>query len=303
MVPVSWLVRVLAFAFMALSMFGIGLQMTAGDLRGMAGSGGRLGRMLAANFILVPAVGVVVARTLIPDPAVSTAFLLLACTPGGVSALNYSPYIKGAAAFAGGSAVLLSFLSIFVSPLLLRLALPGDVAVVVPYGRLVALLLLLFLLPLAVGMAVRRLREGFAARLALPCIVAAVVAATVAGWLIATEQKQAVQAVGPRVLLAMLGFVILSMLIGWLMSGGEKALRPVYVIVTGMRNVAVCLLIALHTFPDLRVQTALVAFSALMVFPNMAVYYYHLARRVGPKLRTSATEKARHLRQGRRGPG
>jgi len=94
----------------------------------------------------------------------------------------------------------------------------------------------------------------------------------------------------------MLGFALLSMLIGRLVCG-EKGLRPVYVIATGMRNVAVCLPIAVHTFPDARVQRALIVFSLLMAVPTMLVYYYHLIRTVGPALLARATEEAGQVRQ------
>jgi predicted Na+-dependent transporter len=301
MIPVNWLVLSMAFAFMAFSMLSIGLQTTEGDLRAMVGSGRHLGRMLLANFILVPALGVLIVRTFITDPGVATAFLLFACTPGDPGALNYSPYIKGAAAFAGSSAFLLTCLAIFVSPQLLRLVLQGDAPIVVPYARMTVMFAALFLLPYAAGMALRRWREGIAARLKLPCIVVAVMAALITGWLIATEQKQAMREVGPGVILDMLSFIILSMFIGRLVSGGDKALGPVYAISTGMRNVPVCLFIALYSFPDARVQTPLVALGALMVFPTMALYFYHLAHRVGPKLRTAATEKTRALRERRKG--
>jgi len=138
-------------------MLSVGLQTTAGDLRAMAGSGRRLGRLLLANFVLVPAVGVLLARIFVPDPATATAILLLACTPGGPGALNYSFYIKGAATFAGGSALLLCFLAVFVSPLLLQIVLAGDVALIVPYTRLGWVFAAFFLLPFAAGMALFRL--------------------------------------------------------------------------------------------------------------------------------------------------
>jgi bile acid:Na+ symporter, BASS family len=301
MIPENWLVLSMAFAFMAFSMLSIGLQTTTGDLRALLGSERRLSRMLLANFILVPALGVLIVRTFITDPGVATAFLLLACTPGDPGALNYSPYIKGAAAFAGSSAFLLTCLAIFVSPQLLRLVLPGNIPIVVPYARMTVMFVALFLLPYAAGMALRRWREGFAARLKLPCIVVAVIAALITGWLIATEQKQAMREVGPGVILDMLGFILLSMLIGQLVSCGDKTLRPVYAISTGMRNVPVCLFIALYSFPDVCVQTPLVAFGALMVFPSMALYFYHLALRMGPTLKGMVTEKTRALRKRRRG--
>ena len=76
----------------------------------------------------------------------------------------------------------------------------------------------------------------------------------------------------------MLLFIVLSMAAGWYMGGPTKETRPVLATVTGMRNVALCLLIALKTFPDPAVQTPLVAFSALMVPPSMLYTLYWVIR-------------------------
>jgi BASS family bile acid:Na+ symporter len=45
-----------------------------------------------------------------------------------------------------------------------------------------------------------------------------------------------------------------------------------------MRNVALGLLLAFRTFPDPAVQTPLVAFSALMIPPNMLMTLYWTIR-------------------------
>ena len=62
--------------------------------------------------------------------------------------------------------------------------------------------------------------------------------------------------------------------------GSPKQLetRRVLATVTGMRHVALCLLIALNTFPDAAVQAPLVAFSALMVPPNTLLAAYTVIR-------------------------
>ena len=66
----------------------------------MLGSKGLLLRSLLANFVAVPIVGIVLARTLPLKPEAATALLLLACTPGGISALQFTTKIKGASFFA-----------------------------------------------------------------------------------------------------------------------------------------------------------------------------------------------------------
>ena len=91
-------------------------------------------------------------------------------------------------------------------------------------------------------------------------------------------RKEAMNAVGKEALLYMLLFIVISMAVGWFMGGPAKETRPVLATVTGMRHVALCLIIALNTFPDPAVQAPLVAFSALMVPPSMLLTVYMVIR-------------------------
>ncbi len=50
------------------------------------------------------------------------------------------------------------------------------------------------------------------------------------------------------------------------------------VIGTSMRNAAICLLIAQKSFPDTGVEVVVVAFSALMVPPNMLFTLYEIIK-------------------------
>jgi BASS family bile acid:Na+ symporter len=93
--------RILTLPFLITAMLSVGLQTTAGDLRALLRSQGFLWRALLANFVAVPIVGIVLARTLPLKPEAATALLLLACIPGGISALQFTTKIKGAALFDG----------------------------------------------------------------------------------------------------------------------------------------------------------------------------------------------------------
>jgi BASS family bile acid:Na+ symporter len=235
-------------------------------------------RSLLANFVAVPIVGIVLARTLPLKPEAATALLLLACTPGGISALHFTPKIKGASLFAGSSAFLLSFVAVFLSPALLTLVLPGDISVGIPYGRASLFILVYVLLPLVAGTLVRSRAEPLAERLSKPCSILSAVLFTIVVVLLLGLRKEAMNAVGKEALLYMLLFIVISMAVGWFMGGPAKETRPLLATVTGMRHVALCLLIALNSFPDRAVQAPLLAFSALMVPPNTVFAAYMAIR-------------------------
>jgi BASS family bile acid:Na+ symporter len=269
---------ILTLLFLITAMLSVGLQTTAADLRSLLRSKGFLLRSLLANFIAVPIVGIVLTKTLPFKPGAATALLLLACTPGGISALQFTTKIKGASLFAGSSAFLLAFVAVFLSPALLALVLPGDISVVIPYGRALLFVVVFLLLPLVAGTLVRSKGERLAEKLSKLCAILSAVLYIVVLVLIMGLRKEAMNAVGKEALLYMLIFIVISMAMGWFMGGPAKETRPLLATVTGMRHVALSLLIALNAFPDPAVQAPLLAFSALMVPPNTLLTAYIVIR-------------------------
>ncbi len=270
--------KMLTFAFLITSMLSVGLLATTKDLRALLASKGLLFRSLLANFVVVPAIGIVLVKILPLKPDAATALLILACTPGGVSALQFTTKVKGEKFFAGSSAFLMSLLAVFLSPVLLMLALQGDISFVVPYGRALIFIVAFLLLPLVAGMFIGSRAERQAEKLSKLFSIASVVLFIAVALILRAERKEAMNAIGKEALLSMLLFIVLAMVTGWLMAGRSKEARPVLATVTSMRNVALCLLIALKTFPDPAVQTPLVAFSALMITPNMLLSLFWAVR-------------------------
>jgi bile acid:Na+ symporter, BASS family len=260
--------RTLTFIFLIMAMLSIGLQATIHDLRALLKSGRFILSTLLVNFIIVPIIGLIMTRILPLTPAAATALLLLACTPGGISALQFTTKIKGASLYAGSSAFLLSFTALFFSPVLLNLLLPGNIVVVVPYGRALLFTLVIMLLPMAAGMLILDRWEHLAAKLAKVCAIISAILFILVSILITEIRREAVESVGMEALSYMLIFIIVSMAAGWFIGGPQRITRQVSATVTGIRFVAFCLLIARYTFPDSAVQAPLVAFSTLMMVTN-----------------------------------
>ena len=259
-------------------MLSVGLQTTSGDLRSLLKSKRLFLRSLLANFVVVPIVGIVLAGTLPLKPEAAAALLLLACTPGGISALQFTTKIKGASLFAGSSAFLLTFVAVFLSSALVAIVLPGDISVVIPYGRGLLFVVVFLLLPLVAGTLVRGRWERRAEKLSKLCAILSVVIFIVVLVRIMGLRKEAMNTVGKEALLYMLLFIIISTAVGWFMGGPAKETRPVLATVTGMRHVALSILLALNAFPDPKVQAPLLAFSAVMVPPNMLLTVYMVIR-------------------------
>jgi len=266
---------ILLAVFFVTSMMSIGMQTRGSDLSSLAASRGYLGRALLINFVVLPIVGLVIASLFPLQPHVAGAIIFLACTPGGLSAIQFTSKISGSSQLAAAMLFLLSVLAVFISPWILRLALPGDVRLVIPMGRaLVAVLVYLFL-PLLAGMLLLNKLPGVATRLAklfaLVGLVAFVTFMVVSG----DARQAAAGEIGMVAVSAMFLFIFVSMVIGWYMGGPTHHQRQVMATSTSMRNAALCLAIVEATDPGHAVVVPLVAFSFLMVTPNMLFTIYN----------------------------
>jgi BASS family bile acid:Na+ symporter len=270
--------KIFLYLFLVTSMLGVGLQTSVMDMRSLLESKGLLLRLLAANFIVVPIIGIAMARMMNLSPEVATALILLACTPGGVSAVQFTSKIKSSLAFAGGAAVTLSFLSMIISPLLLMFVLPSATAGL-PYGRIFLNIAVLLLLPLAVGMLVRFKWEELASRLAKPFAIIGTISFLVVLILLMNIRKQAMHEIGSTAVIAMLLFIVLSMATGWFLGGPDRETRQISATASSMRFAALCLVIALNSFPGPEIYTPLIAFSALMIPPNLLFTIFYIIQK------------------------
>jgi BASS family bile acid:Na+ symporter len=264
--PVSWSLTLL---FLIGTMLSIGLQVTLPELRLALADRRLVLRVVLVNFVLVPALGALLVRTLPLSTNVAVALVLLAAAAGGPNAIQFSSKVKGGLATAAAFLFLLSLLSIPLAPAISRVLLPADTPLELPVGRALRGLLLYLLLPLLAGLAVHRLRPGLAVRLAKPLAIIGTLAFVAVVVRTMAVKKQAMAALEQPELLAMLVLIIGSMVLGWLVGGPVRETRRVVANTTGMRNAAIALLIAFNSFAGTDVDAAVVACTALMIPANM----------------------------------
>jgi len=266
--------RWLAYAFLTTAMLGIGLQVDKDDIHSTLSKRSLLVRSLLANFVLVPALGILVVRLFPMSADVATAFILLAVAPGGLSALQFTKQAKGVGLYAGALTFVLSLLSVLVTPAVAEFVLGSSLSL--PYGRMIGFLVLFLALPLGVGIAGHRAYPRQAEKLAR--VASVVAAATFVAFVLYLMRRRsaAIGELGRPVVVAMLFFIVGSMAIGWALGGPAIETRRVLATATSMRNAAICLIIASRGFAGSDVEVAVVAFSALMVPPNMLFTVYAL---------------------------
>ena len=104
--------------------FGAGLQVDRDHLKAVLRNVGLLGRALLANFIIVPLLGVLLAKLFRLPPQVATGFLLMAIAPGVPFVLASVRKRGGRLGFAVALAFLLPLISIVTVPVTAALVMP-----------------------------------------------------------------------------------------------------------------------------------------------------------------------------------
>jgi BASS family bile acid:Na+ symporter len=267
--------KLLILLFFITTMLSIGMQTRVSDLRFLVASRGFLVRTLLANFLAAPIAGVAIALLLPLQPQVAGALVLLACTPGGLSAIQFTSKVKGHAHLAGATLFLLSLVAVFISPVILRLVLPGKVEIVMPHGRVLLFFVAYLLIPLLAGMFLIDRKPRIAAKLSKLMGLVGVVAFVAFMVVTGAARRVAAGEVGMVAVGAMLLFILVSLAVGWFMGGPTHEFRRILATSTSMRNAALCLAIVESSSPGHAVIVPLIAFSLLMVPPNMLFTVYH----------------------------
>ena len=261
--------------FVVTAMLSVGLEVTAGECLAVLRNRRLMISALLANFVLVPLLGLGLAKILPMPPAIETGFLLLAAAPGAVFAINFTRTMRDSMPTAAAVLFLLTTLSIVVTPPLASLLLSQERAVTLRYEEHVRALILYVVAPLLVGLALNRWKSDLARALRKPASTCASIFFAAGVVLMFSARSAAMKKlVGTNSIVAMLLLIVGSMLIGWIMGGPPRETRRIMAVNTSMRNVALCLAIATGSFSDTDVTAEVVAFSALMLPPNLLFTIY-----------------------------
>jgi predicted Na+-dependent transporter len=268
----------LAIASLVCMTMSLGLEVTWRQFLALLRDNGLLCRVLAANLLLVPLLGLALAKIFHMPLDFAIAFLLLAAAPGAPMALRYTRSGDDDAPFATALQLTLILAAICFTALIAELILPVQTRLSVPYDRVAIDALLYMVFPGLIGIAIQRWREE-AVMIRKATFISARVFFLAWVILVTAEQSRAVRQLGIPTLAAMVLLIMGSMVIGWFLGGPQREKRRILATGTSMRNVALCAVIAIESFPGTKVDVAIVAFSALMVTPNSFLLFYENYRK------------------------
>lgn len=156
---------------LALIMFGLGLSLTLGDFRRLLGHPKAVILALALQAVVLPAICYGLIVLLDVPPVFAIGLMLLAASPGGVSANLFSHLFGGNVAMNISLTAINTLLSIISLPLIANFAIDSfsQSGQVVPMqtGKVIEVIGIV-LIPVAIGMLVKSRAPGFAARMDKP---------------------------------------------------------------------------------------------------------------------------------------
>jgi BASS family bile acid:Na+ symporter len=242
--------------FVVSSMLAVGLSLTVGQILAPLRDVRVVGMALVANFVLMPVSAFLISKLVQLDPSLYVAFLLLGTAAGAPFLPKLASVAGGNLAFAVGLMVMLMVLTVGYMPLVLPVALEG---VSVDPLKIARSLVVLMLIPLAIGLLVKARFNVFAARgAALLNRVSSISLALMIAMMLISNVRNILELFGSRGVLASVLFLCAGLAIGWFSAAGGAGIKSVSALGTAQRNIAAALVVGGQNFTDPKVVVMIV---------------------------------------------
>src|SRR6516165_5542047 len=250
-----------------------GLKVTFSEIARSAGDWWLLARAALANYLLVPALAIVLLLLFDAAPMVAAGFLVLAVCPGAPFGPLFAGIARADVPQAVGLMVILAGSSAVASPLLLFLLarLFGSEALRIDPVGMVGALLIAQQLPFLFGLLLRHRSPRLAERLARPLeLVSKILNLGVAVAILASQFHMLAQ-IRLRGFVGMLMLLSGTLAIGWLAGAPRQDARRTMALTTALRNVGVGLVIVTGSFAGTPAVSAALAYGIVEVLGSLLV--------------------------------
>ncbi|MFI1398555.1 bile acid:sodium symporter family protein [Streptomyces sp. NPDC020681] len=268
---------------LAIIMFGLGLSLTTADFRGVARTPKAVAVALALQVVVLPLVAFGLVKSFDLDPLLAVGVLLLAASPGGTTANLLSHLFRGDVALNITLTAINSVLAAITIPVITNLAIEhfdaqGELGL--QFGKVVQVIAIV-LIPVGIGMSIRRRSADFAARADRPVRVfsLAVLVLVSAGALLGERENLAEYAQKVGVVTGI--FCLASLTLGY---GGARLLRLderqaiASSMEVGVHNTTVALTIALSVMGSTEAAIPSAVYSVFM-YVFATAFGYVITRR------------------------
>jgi BASS family bile acid:Na+ symporter len=240
------LAQLSVLVFVIGSMFSLGLSLTMKQIIDPLKNARMVILALLANFVLVPALAYALALIFNLEDSLFIGLILLSTAAGAPFLPKLVDVAKGNIAFSVGLMVMLMVVTIIYLPLVLPLLL-GDVEVN-PWD-IAQSLIIMMLIPLAVGLFIKARYEDAASKMQPTFGMAANIALitlTVLGLVLNFSGMIAL--VGTFGILAGIIFILAALIIGYLLGGSDRGDKSVLGLGTAQRNISAALVVGAQNF-------------------------------------------------------
>jgi bile acid:Na+ symporter, BASS family len=275
-------------AALAVVMLGLGLSLTIGDFGRVARRPVAVVAALVTQLVVLPVIcfGLVIAAGL--DPLLAVGMMLLAASPGGTTANLFSHLFRGDVALNITLTAVNSVIAVITLPVVVNLSLAYFRPVV--EGGLgldlskTAQVFAVVLVPVVIGMLIRRASPGFADRADRPVRIlsAVVLVVVIVGALLGERENlgEYLAAIG----LVAVAFCLISLTLGYLVPrllrvGHPQAVASAFEV--GIHNSTLAIAVAVSVLQTERLAVPAAVYGVLM-FP-LAVGAGALLRRLAPR--------------------
>jgi BASS family bile acid:Na+ symporter len=234
--------------FVVTSMLAMGLSLTISQIIQPLNNLRLVVLALLANFVLVPLLAYVITQLIPLEQSLQIGLILLATAAGAPFLPKLVQGAKGNVAFGVGLMVLLMIVTIVYVPIVIPFLIKG---VEVNPWDIAQSLIVLMLIPLAIGLLIKSHSPESAAQwqaMMNKISSLAILLLLVVG--LGLNASNILSLITTGGLLALLIFIIGSLLIGMLLGGGNSAVRNVMGLGTAQRNVSAAIVVAAQNFSE-----------------------------------------------------
>lgn len=272
--------RVVILLFCVSAMLNAGLGLTVKQILEPFHNVRLAASSFAASYVLTPFLAVAVAWMLSLAEPLRIGLILVSLTAGAEAGPKVAEMARGNVAFSIGLLAAQLVLTIVYIPVVFSVFLPEAH---IQFGTLLLKLVVVVLLPLAVGLLLNARHSGMAERLR-PWMHKASTAFMVlmAVLIVIRDSRAMLQLVGTRAIGAGALFAVLSFAGGYMLGGPGQENRRTLAIMSCGRNASISLMIASQVFgePNVLLMITLTVFVMLSFLLPTA---YWLGRRAGPQ--------------------
>lgn len=254
--------------FVFVSMFCAGLDLTVRQIIEPLGKRLLLARSLTTNILFVPLVALTLTLLIPLDEASRIGLILYACCAGSEAAPKFVHVAKGNTAFGVALLGILLVVTVFGIPLVV-----GQIApeAHVDQGKLALKLVVIVLVPLAIGLFIRAKCEVGALRLSAVMHKVSSLLMLIAVLQIVYVNHEEFLRLPSVTILAGLLFFVIAIAMGYFSGGAVAEDRRGLLILTGLRGGSISMVIAGQAFPHnldvLVMATVMTALSVVIFLP------------------------------------